>query len=169
MKKLFLAFALLVVPLVAWCQAPASGTATLQESQAEPKLSDYAGDWISSFDGKVWLLLQLELHDEQLTGWLTHSRDLEVNDEGGLKSVSSDKVKEKIADTTLNPDGLLLTAKDSDTQETSQFVMRLLTPKKDAGDLKMIAMDMPPGMPKPKPWVLVKFVAATPDKAPASH
>lgn len=169
MKRLLLAFALLAVPLTAWCQAPKSGGAAPPKAQQVSPLAEYAGDWISTFEGKLWLLLQLELHGEQLTGSLTHSRDLEVNDDGGLKSVSDEKVKETVADATLNPDGLVLTVKEPDTQETYRYVMRLLTPNKDAGDLKMIAMDMPPGMPKPKPWVLVKFVPTATGKAPAPH
>ena len=65
----------------------------------------------------------------------------------------------------LNPDGLLLTLKDPDTQETDRYMMRLVAPDNDTAELKMIAMTMPPGMPKPKPWRLVKTGIATTNKA----
>jgi hypothetical protein len=69
----------------------------------------------------------------------------------------------------LNPDGLLLTMKDPDSQETDRYMMRLVAPAKDAAELKMIAMSMPPGMSKPKPWRLTKNVIAPAAKAPAPH
>ena len=145
-----------------------SAIAKPPENQAAPPLADYAGDWISTFDGKVWLLVELALRGEQLTGWLTHSHDLELNDEGGLKSVSDDKVKEKIADATLNPYGLVLTVKNGDSKEPDQYLMQIVMPAKAAA-LTMLATDLPAGMPKPKPWVLLKYDAATTGKEPAPH
>jgi hypothetical protein len=165
MKRLFFVFALLTLSLVAWCQAPASGNAKPSKPQQVSPYSDYVGDWISTLDGKVWLLLQLELHGDQLTGWLTHPHDIEMNDEGGLRSVSEEKVKEAITDATLNPDGLMITVKYADAKQTDQYMMRITVPGK-AAELKMVAMDMPPGMPKPKPWALVNFNAI---EKPAPH
>jgi hypothetical protein len=91
MKRRFFAFALLALSATAWCQAPASAKPA-KPQQVSP-YAEYVGDWISTLDGKVWLLLQLELHGDQLTGWLTHPHDIEMNDEGGLRSVSEEKVK----------------------------------------------------------------------------
>ena len=161
MQKLFYVIASLIVPLAGWSQAPASGSASPAKTQQVSPFAQYAGDWVSTLDGKVWLLLQLELHGEQLTGWLTHSRDLEMNDEGGLRSVSDEKVKEAITEAIVNPDGLLLTVRYADAKNTDQYMMRLTEPG-SAAELKMVAMEMPPGMPKPKPWPLVKFPVSTP-------
>ena len=138
------------------------------ENQTAPPLADYAGDWISTFNGRVWLLVELSLRGEQLAGWLTHSRDLELNDEGGLKSVSEEKVKERIADATLNADGLLLTVKNRDSEVPNHYLMQIAVPAKAAA-LTILATDMPAGMPKPEPWVLLKFDAAIPSKEPTSH
>lgn len=139
------------------------------ENQAAPPLADYAGDWISTFNGRVWLLVELALRGEQLAGWLTHSRDLELNDEGGLKSVSDDKVRERIADATLNADGLLLTVKNiGDSKEPDQYLMQIAVPAKAAA-LTILATDVPAGMPKPQPWVLLKYEARTTSKEPTSH
>lgn len=165
MKRLFLAFALLTLPLVAWCQAPASGNAKPAKPQPVSPYAGYVGDWISTVDGKVWLLLQLELQGDQLTGWLTHPHDIEMNDEGGIRSVGEEKVKEAITEATLNPDGLMITVKYADAKQTDQYMMRLTTPGQVA-ELKMVARDMPPGMPKPKPWTLVNFKAV---EKPAPH
>ncbi len=59
------------------------------------------------------------------------------------------KVTEVIEDATLNGDGLLLTAKNPDTNETDRFTMRLTGDT--TAELKMSAMSMPPGMPKLRP------------------
>jgi hypothetical protein len=157
MRPLFALLTVVAVSLSAWGQSPA------QKTKASP-LAEYAGDWIATLDGKVWLLLQLDLHGDQLTGWLTHARDLDMNDEGGLRSASDEKVKEAITEATLDPDGLLLTVKYGDAKETDQYRMRLIEPGK-AAELKMVAMEMPPGMPKPKPWTLLKFPAGDEPKA----
>jgi len=61
----------------------------------------------------------------------------------------------------------VLTAKDPDTQETGRYLMRLVLPAKDAADLKMIGATMPPGMPKPKPWRLLKVGFAATNKVAA--
>lgn len=145
-----------------------SAIAKPPENQTASPLADYAGDWISTLDGKVWLLLELALRGGQLTGWFTHSRDLEVNDEGGLKSVSDEKVKEKVADATLNPDGLLLTIEDGNSGEPDHYLMEIAVPAKAAA-LTLLATDLPAGIPKPKPWVLLKFDAATTNKETTPH
>ncbi len=165
MKRMFFVVAILSASLAGWCQAPAPGGAKAATKQQVSPFAEYAGDWIGILDGKVWLLLQLEVHGEQLTGWLTHPHDLELNDEGDLRSVSDEKVKEAITEATINPDGLLLTVRYEDAKKTDQYMMRLKEPGKSA-EMKMLAMDMPPGMPKPKPWTLMKFPASN---EPAAH
>jgi glycine/D-amino acid oxidase-like deaminating enzyme len=48
----------------------------------------------------------------------------------------------------------------------SLYAGAMLAPncEKESAELKMIGMQMPPGMPKPKPWRLVKSVSATKSK-----
>src|SRR5262249_3215167 len=142
-----------------WCQAPphpANAAPTTQQKPKVPPFAVYAGVWTSKFDGKIWLQLKLDLHGEQLSGSLLHPQKVDLNDNGELKSVSEEQITEAVSDAVLNPDGLLLTLKDPDTQETHRYMMRLTPPDNDTAELKMIAMTMPPGMPKPKPWQLKK-------------
>ncbi len=155
MKRWLLILVLPAVALVAWGQAPASGATKSSTAEQVSPFTDYVGDWVSTLDGKVWLLLELEPHDGELKGWLTHARDLEINDEGGLRSASGEKVKEAIATATLSPEGLLLTVKYGD-KTPDQYVMRVIEPGKIA-ELKLVAVDVPAGMPEPKPWPLIKF------------
>jgi len=132
-------------------------------------LVQYAGDWTSAFDGKTWLRLQLEVHGEQLVGSLIHPKNITMNDNGDLKSISEEQSTEPVIDAVVNPDGLLLTFKDAYTQETDRYMMKVILPEKQSADLKMIGMAMPPGMPKPKPWRLVKLGSAATGKSEPPH
>jgi hypothetical protein len=117
-------------------------------------LADYAGTWTGSFEGKTWITVRLTLQGDRLTGFIQHPHDLQFNDDGLLKSVSDAQITETVQDALVNPDGLLLTTKDPDTQETNRFTMKLTGDS--TAEIKMSAMKMPPGMPKIKPWKLTK-------------
>ena len=160
--RLLLSLVVLSVPIAGWCQAPAKA------KPVSPFLQ-YAGLWTSVFEGKVWLSLRLELHGDQITGSLVHPKSIEMNDNGGLKSFSEEQSTEAVTDAVVNPDGLLLTLKDAETHEEDRYQMRLVLPDKETADLKMIGMPMPPGMPKPKPWRLVKSGTATRNKPETPH
>jgi hypothetical protein len=157
MKALCAWLTVVAVSLTAWSQAPpgSAAAATPQKPKVSP-LAEYAGTWTARFDGKIWLSLELELHGDQLTGSLVHPHSLELNDNGELKSVSEEQTTDPIIDAVLNPDGLVLTVKDPDSQDKDRYLMRLVLPEKEAADLKMIAMSLPPGISKPKPWRLAK-------------
>jgi hypothetical protein len=162
MKLLCAWMTVVAVGLAAWCQAP----------PGKPKISplaEYAGTWTASFDGKIWLSLQLELHGDQLTGSLVHPHSFELNDNGELKSVSEEQTSDPIISAALNPDGLLVTVKDPDSQDNDRYLMRLVPTERDTADLKMIAMSLPPGISKPKPWRLVKSRLAATKPASAPH
>jgi hypothetical protein len=159
-KQLLFSLFVLSSSVAGWCQAsPTSGAATPKAKPISP-LVQYAGDWTSVFDGKVWLRLQLELHGEQLTGSLIHPKNITMNDNGELKSIGEEQSTETVTEAVVNPDGLLLTFKDAETQEIDRYMMRVILPEKLAADLKMIGMPMAPGMPKPKPWRLAKSESA---------
>jgi len=156
MRRLIL---LIVVPLLCAgtqvAQSPASSNqSTPGASVKKSPLVPYAGNWVGTFDGKPWVLLNLSLLGDQFSGSLYHSRHITVNDNGDLKTISEDSITEPLIEGKLNPDGLLLTVKDPETQESSRYLMKLTG--ENTADLKMIGMAMPPGMPKPKPWKLIK-------------
>ena len=156
---------MLVIPLAALGQAAPNSGSTLPKAKPVSPLVQYSGDWSSLFEGKAWLRLHLELRGDQLTGSLIHPKTITMNDNGELKSISEEQATEAVTESVVNPDGLLLTFKDADTQETDRYMMRVLLPDKETADLKMIGMPMAPGMPKPKPWRLVKSVSAAKSKA----
>ena len=117
-------------------------------------LADYAGTWTASFEGKTWLTVKLVLQADHLSGSIQRPRNLQFNDQGEIKSVSDDQSTETVQDAQVNPDGLLLTTKDPDTQETNRYTMKLTG--ESTAEIKMSAMKMPPGMPKIRPWKLTK-------------
>ncbi len=71
--------------------------------------------------------------------------------------MSDEFVNDPLVKAELNPDGLLITVKDPNTQETFRYMMKLSSDEKTA-EIKMIAMNMPPGMPKAKPWKVMKVI-----------
>jgi hypothetical protein len=144
--------------------AAAAQTAAKQGPSGAPvrksPLADYAGTWTGSFEGKTWMTVKLTLQADRLSGFIQHPRNLQFNDQGELKSTGDDQTTETVQDAQVNPDGLLLTTKDPDTQENNRFTMKL-TGESNA-EIKMSAMKMPPGMPKIKPWKLTKATASAP-------
>lgn len=169
LKRLLLSLAVLLVTVAGWCQAPPSSAGASPKVKQVSPLLQYCGGWTSIFEGKVWLRLQLEMRGEQVVGSLIHPKNITMNDNGELKSFSEEQSTEAVAEAVLNPDGLLLTFKDTDTQETDRYMMRVILPEKESAELKMIGMAMPPGMPKPKPWRLVKSGNATKSNTATPH
>jgi len=143
--------------------AVAAQPATQRSSETRPvkknPLAAYAGRWTGSFAGNNWLTVTLTLQGDRLSGSIQHASHLQFNDQGEIKIVSDEQSTEVVQDAQVNPDGLLLTAKDPDTQETDRFTMKLTG--ESTAELKMSAMKMPPGMPKIKPWKLTKVGASS--------
>jgi len=129
---------------------PNSGQAPVKKNP----LVAYAGNWIGAFENKPWILLNLSLVGDKFSGSLQRTSKFDIGDDGEVKHVSDDFITLPLTDAILNPDGLLITLKHPDTQETERFVMKLTGDS--TAEIKMIAMKMPPGMSKPKPWKLMK-------------
>jgi hypothetical protein len=117
-------------------------------------LADYAGAWIGSFEGNTWLSVRLALQGNQISGTLQRPKDLQFANDGGIKSVSEERLTEGVENAVIQGDGLLLTVKDPAAQTVDHYVMKLTAA--GTAELKMVAMSMPPGMPKPLPWKLNK-------------
>jgi len=163
--KRFLPFAILAIAMSAAAIAQTSMTPQMQNAPARKSpLADYAGTWIGTFEGHAWMSINLTLQANQLSGTMQRPHDFQFTNDGAIKSVSDEKLTEGVENAVLQGDGLLLSVKDPGTQQTEHYVMRLT----GAGmaELKMVAMSMPPGMPKPLPWKLSKVTpnAVTPTR-----
>lgn len=150
-RAVFIAMLVGAVSIVGYAQT--SMTPGMQNApQRKSPLAEYVGAWAGTFQGHVWISVRLTLQGDQISGTVQHPKDVQWNDDGELKSVGEEQVTEVVQKAQLNGDGLMLTTKDSQAQETNRFQMRLTTA--NTAELKMVAMSMPPGMSKPKPWVL---------------
>ena len=162
MPRALLACSLLLFVAAATAQTapkpnPNSPPGAAQTPVKKNPLVAYVGNWIGAFEEKPWILLNLKLSGEQFSGSLQRAKSFDLNDNGELKHVSDEFVTYPLTDAKLNPDGLLITVKDPNTQEVFRYMMKLSTDETTA-ELKMIAMNMPPGMPKPKPWKVMKVI-----------
>ncbi len=161
-------FAIVLISVLAFGSAGWSQTSSKQPAPNQPvkksPLAGYAGTWVDTFEQRPWLTVQMTLQGQRLSGSLSRAHDLKFNDAGELKSVGDTQVTEVIEDATLNGDGLLLKAKNPETNQTDQFTMWLTS--ETTAEIKMSAMSMPPGMPKLQPWKLTRTAASS---APAAH
>jgi len=149
----FISIAALIVGLAIVGLAQTSMTPGMQNAPARKSpLAGYAGAWIGTFDGHAWLTIRLTQQGTQLSGTVQRQSDVKFNDQGEIKSVGEEQTTSAVENSLLNGDGLLLTVKEPGTQQTDRYLMRLTGA--DTAELKMVAMSMPPGMAKPKPWKL---------------
>ena len=142
-----------ILSLAGWAQS--SMTPAMQNAPARKSpLAEYAGPWIGTFEGHPWFTMRLTLKGDQITGMLQRAREVQFNDQGDVKSVGEEKLTGSIESAQITGSGLLLTVKDSGTQQTDRYVTRLTS--EATAEVSMAAMSMPPGMPKAKPWKLTK-------------
>lgn len=152
MKRL-IAVALLMASFAALVIAQTSMTPGMQNAPARKSpLAEYAGSWIGTFQGHTWITIRLADQGTALSGTLQRPQELQFQDSGALKSVGPEKTTSSVQSAVLQGDGLLLTVKDPNTQQTERYVMRMMTA--NTAELKMLEMSMPPGMAKPRPWEL---------------
>ncbi len=156
---------LLAILATSMAMAQSTGTAGGQTQPVKKNpLAEYAGIWTSQLDGKAWLTVQLAMHGDQLTGAIQYPHDLVFADSGDVKSVSEGRLNAVVTKAEITGDGLLLNVKNPETQENNRFVMKLTG--ETSAEMKMVAMAMPPGMAKPKPWKLNRVVSMAP---PVGH
>lgn len=152
--------AMLAVALSLIGYAQTSMTPAMQNAPARKSpLAEYAGAWIGMFQGHTWLAIRLSLQGNEISGSVQHPHDMQFNDQGEIKSVSDERSTAIVQNGQLTGDGLLLTVKDPNSQETDRYVIRLTTA--NTAEVKMVAMNMPPGMAKPKPWTLSRVGPST--------
>ncbi len=151
--KRVLSVALLVLSFTLVALAQTSMTPGLQNAPARKSpLEGYTGSWIGMFQGHAWITVKLNKQGTDLTGTMQRAHDLQFANSGDLKSVGDQQTTSTIETAVLQGDGLLLAVKDPSTNQTDHYVLRLMSA--NTAELKMAGMNMPPGMPKPKPWTL---------------
>lgn len=147
-----------VLLLLSFCFFAVAQTSMTQGMQNAPArkspLEGYAGSWIGTFEGHAWLVFHLNMRGNELFGTVQRPESFQFNNDGGIKSVSQEQITEPVQKAQLQGDGLLITVKNPSTQQTDRYVLRKTS--ENTAEAKMVAMSMPPGMPKPQPWMLSK-------------
>ena len=140
-----------------WPQAPSSPSVKAPVVKKSP-LAPYAGIWTATSQGRTFVTLRLTQNGDQLSGTLQHPVHIDTDNNGEVKNFSDDSSSAVVQESKLTGDGVLLTVKDDASNEVDRFSMQM------TGDatatLKMLAMAMPAGMAKPKPWKLTRTTAA---------
>jgi hypothetical protein len=149
------------VSLIGYAQT--SMTPAMQNAPARKSpLAEYAGAWLGTFQGRGWLNIRLSVQGNQVSGTIQRPQEIQFADSGDLKSVGDQKSTWTVENGQLTGDGLLLTVKNADSQQPDHYVIRMTTA--NTAEVKMVAMNMPPGMPKPKPWTVSRLA---PNAVPA--
>lgn len=153
----FISAVVLVVCSALMGLAQTSMTPGLQNAPARKSpLAGYAGTWVGAFNGHAWMTIHLTEQGTAMSGTVQHHTDIKFNDQGDIKSVGDEQITEPVESSVLNGDGLLLSVKNGGTQQTERYQMRLVG--NDVAEVKMVAMSIPPGMPKIKPWKLSRVM-----------
>ncbi len=149
----FLSVFLPLLALSAIASAQTSMTQGMQNAPArKAPMSEYVGAWIGTFEGHTWMTIRLELQGKQLFGTLQRPQEVQFDDRGEIKGIGEAQLTATVENAVLQGDGLLLTVKDPNSPEPDRYLLRLTSA--NTAELRMVAMSMPPGMPKPKPWKL---------------
>lgn len=110
----------------------------------------FVGTWHADFKGKTFLTIKLEKQQDKLTGTASHF-DVKLDDTGELTGAEEADGSNPIIEAKLTDGILRITLKDEDSQDTLQCEMKLTGT--DQAELRML---VPPDVPKPKWWKLLR-------------
>jgi len=108
------------------------------------------GTWHAEFKGKTFLTIKLEKRQDKLTGTASQF-DIKLDDTGELTSAEELDGSNPIVEAKLTNGMLRITLKDEDSQDTLQCEMKLTGT--DQAELRLL---VPPDVPKPKWWKLLR-------------
>ena len=117
-----------------------------QPSHAD--LQQFVGTWQARFKGKIFETIKLEKQQGKLTGTASLG-DIQLDKDGELTSAHEVDGNDPIVEATVTGGILRITTKESSSQETTQFEIKLTGP--DQVELRMLT---PPDVTAPKPWKL---------------
>ena len=117
-----------------------------QPSHAD--LQQFVGTWQARFKAKIFETIKLEKQQGRLTGTASLG-DIQLDKDGGLTSAHEVDGGDPIVEATVTGGILRITTKESSSQETTQFEIKLTGP--DQVELRMLT---PADVTAPKPWKL---------------
>ena len=117
---------------------------------ADSSGNEFLGMWHAEFKGKTFLTIKLEKRQDKLTGTASHF-DIKLDDTGELTSAEELDGSNPIVEAKLTNGILRISLEDEDSQDTLQCEMKLTGT--DQAELRML---VPPDVPKPKWWKLLR-------------
>jgi hypothetical protein len=149
--RFFVAFMLITASLFAVSQTKNKPSGDTKSGVTDASGDQFAGTWHAEFKGKTFLTIKLEKQQDNLTGTASHF-DVKLNDSGELASAEeADGDPMPISEAKLTNGILHITLKDENSQDTIQCEMKLAGT--DQAELRML---VPPDVPKPKWWKLLR-------------
>lgn len=149
--KFFLAFILTAASLFAVSQTENKPSGEIKSRVTDATGNQqFAGTWHAEFKGKTFLTIKLEKQQDKLTGTVSHA-DLKLDNTGELTSAEELEGSDPIIEAKLTNGILLITLREEDSQETIQCEMKLT-----GTDQAALRMLVPPDVPKPKWWKLLR-------------
>ena len=144
---------------------PAALAATPAMGLQPPASADrFAGTWQATFQGKPFLTLQLQAQEGKLAGMVGRST-FQLDSSGELTSAEAKDGSDRIVGAKILDDRTArITALDDDSQDTTQFEIKL----NGAGEAEIQVLNAPPGTPAPKPWKLEKVPSTSAQTAAAA-
>lgn len=115
----------------------------------------FVGTWHGQFKGKTFVLLKLRDEGGKVAGTVTHTTHLEMDSEGNLTSVDEMNTEDRILETRIEGDKLILKVSNNGNEEDS-VQCELTLNKADQGELQMIVS---PGE-ELKPWKVERTARA---------
>jgi hypothetical protein len=150
--KFFVAFVVIAASLLAVSQTKDKPSGEVKSSVTDSSGDQqFVGTWHAEFKGKTFLTIKLEKQQDKLTGTASHF-DVKLDDTGGL--ASAEEVEGQaipIRDAKLTNGILRITLKEEDSQDMIQCEMKITGT--DQAELRML---VPPDVPKPKWWKLLR-------------
>jgi hypothetical protein len=119
-----------------------------QPSNAD--LQQFVGTWQARFKDKIFEIIKLEKQQGKLTGTASLG-EIQLDKDGELTSAHETDASDPIVEATVTGGILRITTKESSSQETTQFEIKLTGT--DQAELRMLT---PPEITAPKPWKLVR-------------
>src|SRR5947209_495793 len=88
---------------------------------------DFSGKWTGTFEGKVFVTLNLDEHDGAITGTLRHPTQINTSNNGTLLGLSGSFVEEPIGNTKLVGNELRFSTRDDDGEDI-KYSLRVTGP-----------------------------------------
>jgi len=154
--KFFVSLILIATSLFAFSQTKNKPSGEIKSGVTDASgYQQFVGTWHAEFKGKTFLTIKLEKQQDKLTGTTSHF-DVKLDDTGELASAEEvDGQAIPISEAKLTNGMLRITLKEEDSQDTIQCEMKLTGT--DQAELRML---VPPDVPKPKWWKLLRAKGA---------